>query len=73
MQVSQRTKHIDIKYHFIREFISVRNGVQKGKFFKIDTKENTADVGTKNVDVAIFEKQEKEIDNEMANLRKYIS
>ena len=61
MQVSQRTKHIDIKYHFIREFINVKNGIQQGKFFEIDTKENTADVGTKKVDVATFEKHEKEL------------
>ena len=47
LQVSQRTKHIDTKIHFIREFISTSNEVQHGKLFKIDTKDNTADIGIK--------------------------
>ena len=68
-QVSQRTKHIDIKYHFIREFITKKNGVQQGHVFKIDTKENTADIGTKNVEVSLFKKHEKELDNGMMQLR----
>ena len=73
LQVSQRTKHIDTKFHFIREFISTANGVQHGQLFKIDTKENTADIGTKNVDIQTFIKHEKEIDGAMRNLRKYIT
>ena len=73
LQVSQRTKHIDTKFHFIREFISNMNQVQQGKLFKIDTKENTADIGTKNVNVQTYVKHEKEIDGGMRNLRKYIT
>ena len=68
-QVSQRTKHIDIKYHFIREFIEKKNGVQQGHVFKIDTKENTSDIGTKNVEVSLFKKHEKELDTGMMKLR----
>ena len=71
LQVSQRTKHIDIKFHFIREFISTDHTIQQGKLFKIDSKNNTADIGTKNVDVKTFEKHEKEIDTGMRDLRKY--
>ena len=42
-QFSQRTKHIDIKYHFIRDHI------EKGtiKLQYISTKENIADIFTK--------------------------
>ena len=73
LQVSQRTKHIDTKFHFIREFISTSNEIQYGKLFKIDTKYNTADIGTKNVDVQTFIRHEKEIDQGMVELRKYIT
>ena len=72
MQVFQRTKHIDIKFHFIREFISNSQTIEQGKLFKIDSKNNTADIGTKNVDVKTFEKHEKEIDTGMRDLRKYL-
>ena len=71
MQVNQRTKHIDIKFYFIREFISTDHTIQQGKLFKIDSKNNTADIATKNVDVKTFEKHEKEIDTGMRDLRKY--
>ena len=71
-QVSQRTKHIDLKFHFIREFINNRNGIQQGHVFKIDTKDNTADIGTKNVEVGLFNKHESELDNGMINLREKI-
>ena len=54
LQVSQHTKHINTKIHFIREFISTSNKVRHGKLFKIDTKDNTADIGTKNVEVMNF-------------------
>jgi len=30
-QVSKRTKHIDLKHHFIREFTENRDGIQQGK------------------------------------------
>ena len=73
LQVSQHTKHIDTKFHFIGEFISTSNEVQRGKLFKIDTKDKTAVIGTKNVDVQTFIKHEKEIDDGMKELRKYIT
>jgi len=44
LSVNKRTKHIDIKHHFIREF--VRDGL--GKIYKIESKECVADIGTKN-------------------------
>ena len=53
-QVSQCTKHIDLKHHFIREFIGKTDGIKHGTIFKIDTKENTADIGTKNIEVPVF-------------------
>ena len=36
-QMSKRTKHIDPKQHFIREFTEEKNGVQQGAIFKIET------------------------------------
>ena len=39
----ERTKHIDVKFHFIRDLIS--NGVVK--LLKIDTEDNPSDMGTK--------------------------
>jgi len=41
---SQRTKHIDVRYHYVREF--VEDGFVKIVFVR--TKENTSDVFTKN-------------------------
>ena len=38
-----RTKHVEIKYHFIREKITQR----EIKIEKVATEENTTDVGTK--------------------------
>ena len=71
-QVSERTKHIDIKFHFIREFVENHDGVQQGEIFKIDTKDNTADIGTKNIEVGLFNKHEFELDNGMLELREKI-
>ena len=34
-QVSKRTKHIDLKHHFIREFTEIEDGIQQGKIMKI--------------------------------------
>ena len=47
----ERTKHIDIKYHFIRDVI------EEGelKVCKISTHDNPADILTKLVSVAKFE------------------
>jgi len=73
LQVNPRTKHIVTKFHFIREFIAGNESTQQGKLFKIHTKDNTADIGTKNVDVRTFEKHENEVDNGMLQLRKYLT
>ena len=71
-QVNERTKYIDIKHHFIREFVEPKNGIQQGQIFKVDSKENTADTGTKNVEVGLFRKHEFELDNGMTDLREKI-
>ena len=42
---SQRTKHVDVRYHFVREF--VEDGIVKVKFVR--SEDNKADVFTKNV------------------------
>jgi hypothetical protein len=48
---SERTKHIDIKYHYIREQIDV--GLIEVKFVK--SEENLADLFTKNLKGELFE------------------
>jgi hypothetical protein len=48
----ERTKHIDIRYHFIRDVIT-RGGVIKVR--KIHTRDNPADMMTKPVPTAKFE------------------
>lgn len=47
----QRTKHVEIDYYYIRKIVANK----KVELYKIDTKENLADVFTKNVDTATFE------------------
>ena len=47
---SQRTKHIDIKYHFIRQYIEERTV----KINLIKSEENNADVFTKNLGYKLF-------------------
>jgi hypothetical protein len=47
----ERTKHIDIKYHYVREVIA--DGILKVP--KISTHDNTTDMMTKPVPVAKFE------------------
>ena len=64
-QVSQSTKHIDLKHHFIRDFVEKRDGIKHGTIFKLDKKENTADIDTNNVEVSLFKKHEFELDNGM--------
>ena len=55
-QVSQRTKHIDLRYHFIWDFMSEgEDGCAKGKLVKVDGTENFADLMTKNVDGKTFD------------------
>jgi len=45
LTTSQRTKHVDIRYHFVREF--VEDGFIRIIFVR--TKKNRADIFTKNV------------------------
>ena len=69
-QVSQRTKHIDVAAHFIREFCTPdRNGLTRGIITKIDTSENPADIFTKNTDVKTFQRHAEEIKNGFPLLR----
>ena len=49
---SRRTKHIDIKVHFVRQY--VENGIVKIIFVR--SEENKADPFTKNVNERLFEK-----------------
>ena len=51
-QVGTRTKHIDVKWHFIRELIA--EGKLEVKF--VGTEDNPADIFTKNVPENIFSK-----------------
>ena len=71
-QVSKRTKHIDLKHHFIREFKETRNGFKQGEIHKIESEFNTSDIGTKNVEVKLFERHAEEIDTGMPMLRERI-
>jgi hypothetical protein len=57
-QVSKRTKHIDLKHHFIREFTECQDGIQQEKIFKIESEFNTADIRTKNVEARLFNRHE---------------
>ena len=50
---SNRTKHIDIRYHFVKEF--VEDGFIKILFVR--TEDNDADIFTKNVDGNCYERQ----------------
>ena len=58
-QISQRTKHIDVRHHFIRGLIN--NKVLDIKFVK--SRMNTSDIMTKNVKEDLFLKHEKSINN----------
>ncbi len=71
-QVSKRMKHIDLKHHFIREFTEKINGHQQGRICKIPTEYNTADIGTKNVEVNLFKKHGQELDLGMPMLRERV-
>jgi hypothetical protein len=52
-----RTKHIDIRYHFIREHVD--NGKIKIKFVR--SEDNTADIMTKNLSGELFHKHNNNI------------
>ena len=71
-QVRKRTKHVDLKHHFIREFTEDRNGYHQGKIFKIETAFNMADIGTKNAEKHLFIKHAHQIVNGMPMLRERI-
>ena len=51
-QISQRTKHIDVRYHFIKNLVETK--VIDLKYIK--SKDNIADIFTKNVKEETFEK-----------------
>ena len=51
-KVSDRTRHIDIRFHHVR--LATKLG--EVKILKVDTKANTADMLTKSLDVITFEK-----------------
>ncbi len=54
---SDRTKHVDGRYHFVREFIE--DGVVKIKFVRF--KENDADLCTKNVNGELYNKHSQKL------------
>ena len=58
-QVSMRTKHIDVRAHYIRDCIKDKSIVVK----KIKTENNVSDIMTKNCDVATVEKHNNRILN----------
>ena len=47
-----RTKHVDTRYHFVRDY--VEDGIIKVQFVR--SEENHADIFTKNLNSALFEK-----------------
>ena len=55
--VSQRTKHVDIRYHFVREF--VLDGFLKVVFVK--TEDNDADIFTKNLNGELYARHAKKM------------
>ena len=71
-QVSKRANHIDLKHHFIREFIEDRNGVQQGAIHKMHVDLSTTDIGTKNVDAKAFKRHATELDLGMPMLRERV-
>ena len=60
----QRTKHIDIRYHFVREFID--EGIVKIVF--VSTKNNDADVFTKNVTSEIYDRMKDKLLSKRGNV-----
>ena len=56
---SNRTRHIDTRYHFVREYID--DGILKVVFVK--SEENDADIMTKNLSIGLYEKHSKSIMN----------
>ena len=60
-QISQRTKHIDVRHHFVRSMIEKK--VLDVKFVK--SRLNASDIMTKNVVEELFLKHEKSINGGM--------
>ena len=56
---SNRTRHIDTRYHFVREYID--DGVLKVVFVK--SEDNHADIMTKNLSIRLFDKHSNAIMN----------
>jgi len=65
-QITSRSKHIDLRYHFIRE--KVKSG--DIKLMKIGTSENVADIFMKNLGPNIFWKHVQSLSNPSAVLQK---
>ena len=56
---SNRTRHIDTRYHFVREYIE--NGILKIVFVK--SEDNDADIMTKNLCIRLYDKHRRAIMN----------
>ena len=52
--------------------METRNGLKQGEIHKIESEFNTSDIGTKNVEVKLFERHAEEIDTGMPMLRERI-
>ena len=63
MPVSQRSKHIDVRYHFVREF--VHDGFIRIIFVK--TKDNDADIFTKNLSGDLHQRHAEKMVEEKGN------
>ena len=57
--LSNRTRHIDTRYHFVREYIE--NGILKIVFVK--SEDNDADIMTKNLCIRLYDKHQRAIMN----------
>ena len=69
-QVSQRTKHIDLRYHSLRDFTEKKNGkCEQGILIKVDGESNYADLMTKNTDGTTFKYLGDDIDNGLKRMR----
>jgi len=66
VSTSPRTKHVDVHYHFVREF------VEEGfiKIIFVRTKDNKADIFTKNVVGDLFDKHNKEFTWKAGDVKK---
>jgi hypothetical protein len=61
---SQRTKHIDIRRHFVREF--VQDGIIKTIF--VPTDDNEADMHTKNLPEDVFIKHRNKLMEDITHM-----